>query len=60
MYEHLVVQIPGEGFVIDGVQRKVIIILLAHLVHQRSPKTKQVEKVVALQNRRVKKVKWKI
>jgi hypothetical protein len=29
-------------------------------MHQRSPKTKQIEKVVALENRGVKKVRWKI
>jgi len=30
------------GSAVDGVQREVVALLLAHLTHQRSPKTKQV------------------
>jgi len=33
---------PGEGSVVDGVQREVVALLLGHLTYPRSPKTKQI------------------
>jgi len=45
MYEHSWLRggrIPGEGSVVDGVQREVVALLLGHLTHPRSPKTKQI------------------
>ncbi len=33
---------PGEGSAVDGVQREVVALLLEHLTHPRSPKTKQI------------------
>jgi hypothetical protein len=53
VYKHLMVQrrLNPKGYIVDGVQREVVALLLAHLTHQRSPKTKQDEKVMAPQSR---------
>jgi hypothetical protein len=58
VYEHLVVQrrlTPKGGYVVDGVQREMVTVLLPHLTHQRSPK----KEVMAHQSRGCKKGEMK-